>query len=172
MAHGFDAYRVFISAPGDLDTDRQAAYDAVSRANESVAMPAKILLVSVGLRDNEQISSFRGVVSENVRWSAFFIQVFQDDWGPRDLFRKLFLLALECRDNASMPMRDVVVCLKDAPQENNPDILAFRKELEDQPGGRLFRYSRSEELPEYLEGICGEWAQSLIALGGPALGAS
>lgn len=172
MAHGFDAYRVFISAPGDLDADRQAAYDALSRANETVAMPAKILLVSVGLRDSEQISTFRSVVSENVRWSTFFIQIFQDDWGPRDLFRKLCLLALECRDDASMPMRDVVVCLKDAPQENNPDILAFRKELEDQPAVRLFRYSRSEELREHLDAVCCEWAQSLIALGGPTLGAS
>ncbi|HWE86702.1 MAG TPA: hypothetical protein VG267_17290 [Terracidiphilus sp.] len=135
-------------------------------------MPAKILLVSIGLRDSEQISTFRSVVSENVRWSAFFIQVFQDDWGPRDLFRKLFLLALEARDDASLPMRDVVVCIKDAPQESDPQILAFRKELVDQPGVRLIRYSRPEELREPLAAVCGEWAQSLIALGSPALGAS
>ncbi|HTX74928.1 MAG TPA: hypothetical protein VMD29_01895 [Terracidiphilus sp.] len=172
MPHGFDAYRVFISAPGDLEADRQSAYDAVARANESVAMPAKILLTTIGLRDNEQILSFRAVVSDNVRWSTFFIQIFQDDWGPRDLFRKLFLLALECRDDASMAMRDVAVCLKDAPRETNPEILAFRRELEEQPGVRLFRYSRTEELLEHLQGICAEWAQSLAALGSPAPGAS
>lgn len=172
MAHGFDGYRVFISAPGNLEPDRQAAYDAVARVNESLAMPAKILLVTIGLRDNEQISAFRSAVSENVRWSTFFIQIFEDDWGPRDLFRKLFLLALECRDDASMAMRDVVVCLKDAPKETSPEILAFRKELEEQPGVRLIRYSRPEELLKHLESVCGEWTQSLIALGAPALGAS
>lgn len=172
MPHGFDAYRVFVSSPGDLDADRQAAYDAVAKANEAVAMPAKILLVTLGLRDNEQIVSFRSAVSDNIRWSTFFIQIFQDDWGQRDLFRKLYLLALECRDDASMPMRNVVVCLKDAPNETNHEILAFRKELEDRKDINLFRYTRVEQLQQHLERVCCDWTQSLIALGSPALGAS
>jgi hypothetical protein len=172
MPHGFDAYRVFVSSPGDLELDRQAAYDAIAKANEAVAMPAKILLVNVGLRDNDQIANFRGPVSENVRWSTFFIQLFQDDWGTRDLFRKLFLLALECRDDASMPMRDVVVCLKDAPGETNAEILVFRREFEERKGVTVFSYSRVEQLQEYLERVCCEWAQSLMALGAPAPGAS
>jgi hypothetical protein len=97
MPHGFEAYRVFISAPGDLERDRQVCHDAIAQANETTTMPAKVLLVSVGLRDGEQISSYRSVVADNVRWSSYFVQIFQDDWGPRDLFRKLFLLAVECR---------------------------------------------------------------------------
>jgi hypothetical protein len=153
-----------------MDADREAAHDAISRANEAVAMPAKILLVNLGLRNNDQIVNFRGAVSENVRWSAFFIQIFQDDWGTRDLFRKLFLLALECRDDSSMPMRDVVVCLKDAPGETNQEILAFRKELEERKDVNLFRYSCVEQLREHLERVCGEWAEALIAVGSPAPG--
>lgn len=172
MPHGFDAYRVFISAPGDLERDRAAAYEAVSRANESVAMPAKILLVSVGLRENGQFEAFRSITSDNVRWSTFFVQVFEDDWGPRDLFRKLFRLALECRDDPSMPMRDVVVCLKSAAGETDREILAFRKELEEEQGTRLFHYRRPEELSEQLKAVCEDWAKQLIALGSPALGAS
>lgn len=172
MPHGFDAYRVFISAPGDLQTDRAAAYQAVARANELVAMPAMVLLTSVGLRENVEIEAFRGPVSENVRWSTFFIQIFQDDWGPRDLFRKLFLLALECRDDASMPMRGVAVCVKDAPQERNPEILAFRKELEEQREVQLIRYSDPEQLGQQLEGVCSKWGQELIDLGRPELGRS
>lgn len=172
MPHGFDAYRVFISAPGDMEADRQAAHDGIARANEAVAMPAKILLASVGLRDNGQIETFRSAASDNVRWSTFFIQLFQDDWGPRDLFRKLFLLAVECREDASTPMRDVVVCVKDAPGETNPQILSFRKELEEFGGVRLFRYTNPAEVQGFLEEVCGEWARSLIALGGPVLGAS
>jgi hypothetical protein len=125
MPHGFDAYRVFISAPGDLEPDRQACYDTIAEVNETTAMPAKVLLVSVGLRDSDQIASHRSIVSDNVRWSAYFIQIFQDDWGPRDLFRKLLLLAAECLDDATMPMRDVVICLKDAPHETNAEILGF-----------------------------------------------
>ena len=96
MPHGFDDYRVFISAPGDLELDRQACHSVIAEVNETTAMPAKILLVSIGLRENDQIASHRGIVSDNVRWSSYFIQIFQDDWGPRDLFHKLFLLAAEC----------------------------------------------------------------------------
>ena len=162
MPHGFDAYRVFISAPGDLERDRQACHDAIAQANETTAMPEKVLLVEVGLRENDQISSHRSIVSDNVRWSTYFVQLFEDDWGPRDLFRKLFLLALECRDDVSQPMREVVICLKDAPRETNADILAFRKELEESPGVRVFRYSSVDALREHLTEVSNGWARDLI----------
>jgi hypothetical protein len=165
MPHGFDSYRVFISAPGDLEPDRQACHDAIARVNETTAMPAKVLLVSVGLRENGQIEGSRAIVSDNVRWSAFFIQLFQDDWGPRDLFRKLFLLAVECRDDASMPMRDVVVCLKDAPHETNPEILAFRRELEERSDLRVLRYGSLDELKAQLAEVCEGWARGILSSG-------
>jgi hypothetical protein len=162
MPHGFDDYRVFISAPGDLEPDRQACNDAIAEVNETTAMPAKLLLVSVGLRDNEQIVSHRSIVSDNVRWSTYFIQIFEDEWGPRDLFRKLFLLAAECRDDTTMPMRDVVICLKDAPRETNAEILAFRRELEELKSLRVFHYTSVDELRAQLREVCEEWARSLI----------
>ena len=162
MPHGFDAYRIFISAPGDLERDREACYAAVARANEATAMPAKVLLVSVGLRENDQILSSRSIASDNVRWSSYFIQVFEDDWGPRDLFRKLFLLAVECRDDLSMPMRDLVVGIKNAPNETNPEILAFRKELEERTDVRVIHYHTVDELQEQLTEVCNEWARALI----------
>jgi hypothetical protein len=162
MPHGFDAYRIFISAPGDLERDRQACYDAIAAVNESCAMPSKILLASVGLRDSNQIESSRSMVSDNVRWTSYFIQMFQDDWGPRDLFRKMFLLALECRDDAAMPMRDVVICLKDAPHETNAQILAFRAELEGRQDVRVLRYSQPEEIRQKLEEVCTGWAESIV----------
>ncbi len=162
MPHGFDDYRVFISAPGDMEPDRQACYDVIAEVNETTAMPAKLLLVSVGLRENDQITSHRSIVSDNVRWSTYFIQLFQDDWGPRDLFRKLFLLAAECRDDASMPMRDLVVFLKNAPRETDPEILAFRLELEELHGLRIFRYAGVDELRAQITEVCDGWARSLI----------
>lgn len=131
-------------------------------------MPARILLVSLGLRDSDQITGNRGIVSDNVRWSSYFIQFFQDDWGPRDLFRKLFLLAIECRDDPAMAMRDVVVCLKDAPHETDPDILAFRKELEEMNGVRVFRYQKPEDAKKCLLGVFEGWARALIASGAGA----
>jgi hypothetical protein len=163
MAHGFDDYRLFISAPGDMESDRQACYDAIAQADEATAMPAKILLVPVGLRENSQIEGSRSIVSDNVRWSSYFIQLFQDDWGPRDLFRKLFLLAIECRDDPAMPMRDVVVCLKSAPNETDDHVLAWRGELEERTDLRVIRYARLDELQARLEEVCTEWVRELIA---------
>jgi hypothetical protein len=165
MAHGFDDYRVFISAPGDMDRDRQACYDAISRVDADVAMPAKILLVSVGLRESGQIEGNRSIVSDNVRWSSYFIQLFQDDWGSRDLFRKLFLLAIECRDDPAMPMRDVVVCLKRAPNETDERVLEWRKELSDRTDMRVIQYDRPEEIQAHIEEVCAGWTRALIAAG-------
>jgi len=128
-------------------------------------MPAKVLLVSVGLRDNEQISGSRSIVSDNVRWSTYFIQIFEDDWGPRDLFRKLFLLAAECRDDASMPMRDLVVCLKDAPHETNAEVIEFRRELDERRDLRVLRYAAPDELGAQLIDVCNGWARAQIDAG-------
>src|SRR5579884_2424885 len=150
MVHGFYMYRVFISGPGDLERDREACRAAISEVNEKDAMPAHILLVSVGLQQDEHIVGYRAAVADNVRAATYFIQVFEDDWGPRNLFRKLFLLALECRDDAAMPMREVAVCLKDAPRETDPEILQFRRELEESPGVRVTPYTSVAELKQKL----------------------
>lgn len=165
MAHGFDDYRVFISAPGDMDRDRQACYDAISRVDGDVAMPAKILLVSLGLRENAQIEGNRSIVSDNVRWASYFIQLFEDDWGPRELFRKLFLLAIECCSDAQMPMREVVVCLKSAPKESDERVLGWRKELGERTDVRVIEYESLEELQARIEEVSAEWTRELIAAG-------
>ena len=163
MPHGFDVYRVFLSAPGDLEADRQACHDVIAEVNEALAMPEKILLAAVGLRENGQIEAFRSAVSDNVRWSSYFIQIFEDDWGPRNLFRKLYLLAEECRANAEMPMRELVICLKDAPHETEAEILAFRRELEEREGVRVIRYQSADGMKSPLADALKEWTRALIA---------
>src|SRR5258707_7721538 len=101
VIHGFDMYRVFISTPGDLQPEQETCRAAMSEVNEKEAMPQKTLLVSVGLREDRQIEGFRSAVADNVRQCTYFIQVFEDDWGPKNLFRKMFTLATECRDDSS-----------------------------------------------------------------------
>lgn len=165
MAHGFDDYRIFISAPGDMDRDREAICDAISRVNADLSMPAKILLVPVSLRENAQIEGHRSIVSDNVRWSSYFIQLFQDDWGPRELFRKLFQLAVECRQDSSLPMRDIVVCLKSAPHDTDERVVAWRRELAERTDLRVIQYERADELQERIAEVCAAWGRALIAAG-------
>src|SRR5260370_42278 len=140
MTHGFDMYRVFISTPGDLQREQETCRAAISEVNEKEAMPQKILLVSVGLREDGQIEGFRSAVSENVRQCTYYIQIFQDDWGPKSLFRKMFYLATECRDDTNLPMREIIVCLKDAPRETDQEILPFSKDLADQQNVQRFQF--------------------------------
>lgn len=161
ITHGFDMHRVFISAPGDLAAERDSCRQVISSTNEKEAMPRRILLVSVGLTNDDSITSFRSVVSENVRQCAFFIQIFQDDWGPKNLFRKMFFLATECRDDPALPMQDVIVCLKDAPNETDPEILAFRKELEERKDVKLIRFDKPDTLKGQLREVCSAWAASI-----------
>jgi hypothetical protein len=170
LTHGFDMYRVFISTPGDLQQEQEACRAAISEVNEKEAMPQKILLVAVGLREDSQIEGFRSAVSDNVRHCTYYIQIFEDDWGPKNLFRKMFFLATDCRDDTSLPMREVVVGLKHAPRETDPEILAFRKELEEQQKVRLFHFDNADSLGEQLRRICGEWVQSIVADGGGVRG--
>jgi hypothetical protein len=164
-------YRVFISGPGDLERDRQTCREAISEVNETKAMPFKTLLVSVGLTSDDQIVGYRSAVAENVRHCTYFIQIFEDDWGPKNLFRKTFYLGVDCRDDSSMPMREVIVCLKAAPRETDPEILAFRKELEGLAGVRIFHYTNLPELKEQLLEVCAGWVRSILEANQPTSGA-
>jgi hypothetical protein len=166
IVHGFDMYRVFISTPGDLEQEQQACREALSEVNEKQAMPLKILLVSVGLREPVQIDGFRSAVAENIRQCTHFIQVFEDDWGPKNLFRKMFYLATECRDDAAFPMREVAVFLKAAPRETDPEILAFRRELDERQDLRVFHFDKPESLKTQLHDVSSEWVRQIVEAGG------
>jgi hypothetical protein len=163
MVHGFDMYRVYLSAPGDLQKEMTACRDAIADVNQDLAMPAKILLVSLGLTNDDQITGYRSAVSDNIRQCTYFIQVFEDDWGPRNLFRKMFLLALDCREDLSLPMREVIVFLKAAPRETDPEILGFRKELEEMPGIRILRFETPEGMKSQLSEVCEGWTRGIMA---------
>ena len=160
QVHGFDMHRVFISGPGDLEREREAVRELIAEVNER-AMESRILLVSVGLTNDDQIVGMRAAVSENVRAAAYFVQIFEDDWGPKNLFRKTFFVAVDSFHDTALPMREIVVCLKDAPRETDPEILAFRKELEDQPGVRVVRFSSVENLREQLRPVCADWVDAI-----------
>jgi hypothetical protein len=166
LKHGFDMHRVFLSAPGDLEKERDTCRSAISDVNASAAMPSKILLVTVGLTGDDQIVGFRSAVAENIRQCAYFIQVFEDDWGPKNLFRKMFYLATECRGDPALPMHDVVVFLKAAPRETDPEILEFRKELEQRQDVRVFHFDHPESLQSQLHQVSSAWVRSIIDASG------
>jgi hypothetical protein len=153
--------QVFLSAPGDLAREREACRSAIGEVNEREAMPSKILLVTVGLTNDGHIVDYRSAVAENVRASVYYIQIFDDDWGPKNLFRKMFHLAIECRNDGTLPMREVVVFLKAAPSETDPETLAFRKELEERQDARVFCFDNIESLKQQVAAVSGEWVRAI-----------
>ena len=161
LVHGFDMHRVFISGPGDLAAEKEQCRAVLSQINEAEAMPGKILLVSVGLPNEALVESHRGPVADNIRQCAFFIQIFEDDWGPKNLMRKMFFLAYDSRADQALPMREVVIFLKDAPRESDPDILAFRKELADLPDVRVATFKTVAELGSALRAVASGWVVRL-----------
>jgi hypothetical protein len=166
IKHGFDMHNIFLSAPGDLEKERVICRRAISEVNANDAMPSKILLVTVGLTSDAHIVDFRSAVAENIRQSAYFIQVFEDDWGPKNLFRKMFYLAADCREDPALPMQEVVVFLKAAPRETDSEILAFRAELEQRQDVRVFHFDKPDDLNAQLMEICRDWVRKILAAGG------
>ncbi|MDP8979989.1 MAG: hypothetical protein M3O35_05290, partial [Acidobacteriota bacterium] len=66
----------------------------------------------------------------------------------------------------AMPMREIAVFLKQAPHETDPGVLAFRKELEELAGVRLFHFDKPESLKTQLLEVCSGWVRSIIDAGG------
>ena len=163
LVHGFDMHRVYLSCPGDLDADKQLCREVIGEINEAQAMPANILLVSVGLPQEGAVEQFRAAVADNIRQCAYFIQVFQDDWGPRNLSRKLFYLACDARGDESLPMKEVVVFLKGAPRETDPEILAFRKELAELSDVLVFHFDTPDAMRRQLHEVASAWVNHIQA---------
>lgn len=68
-------------------------------------------------------------------------------------------------DDAALPLQEVVVFLKAAPRETDPEILAFRKELEEQPGMRVFHFQQLESLKTEFEQVASGWVQQIAEAG-------
>lgn len=161
-------HRVYISAPGDLEAEREACRAVIGETNERLAMPSKVLLVSVGLPQEGALDQYRAAVADNIRQCRYYIQIFQDDWGPRNLSRKMFYLAYDGRSDGALPMQEVIVLLKAAPRETDPEILGFRKELAELSGVQVISFESIASMQEQLRPALAGWASNIIAAQEPA----
>ena len=59
-------------------------------------------------------------------------------------------------------MREVIVCLKAAPRETDPEILGFRKELEETPGIRILLFDAVETMKSQLTEVCESWTRAIM----------
>ena len=104
----FRMFRVFCATPSDaeadLEAERHAFHDVVGKLNEAEGIPRGILFVPVSVLPNmASLIAFQQVVDENVRDSAFYIQVLGHTWGsPTRNFEHQYQLARQCCGEVSL----------------------------------------------------------------------
>jgi hypothetical protein len=108
--------RVFCATAWELEGERRAFYDVIGQFNEIEAMQHGILYVPVSLTNTPDKRPYQYTLEENIRACRHYILAVSDDWGPKERnFERDYRLALECRDDAALPMSHVTILLRNQP---------------------------------------------------------
>ena len=163
MTVDFKMYRVFCSSPGGLDDERDVFVDTLGRVNENGGVDAEILLIPIVLRGLASAGGALGTVLQNVRDADFFVQLLDTSWGPPWAeFHRLFDMALSCRNDVNLPMKEIGVFLKqrDLPDYQS-DVAEFRRRVMEIPGITVYPFRDSPELDRQLTSLLTAWRESL-----------
>jgi hypothetical protein len=119
-------HRVFCATAWELEEERIAFYDVIGRFNEAEAMSRGILYVAVSLPAVPDKRPLQSAVNQNIRACRYYILATADDWGPRERnFERDYHLALACRADESLPMRETAILLKDRPDGTAGSFAGF-----------------------------------------------
>jgi ribosomal protein S18 acetylase RimI-like enzyme len=142
---------VFCATPGDLEDERDAFYRAVTQVNESVGIKLSLLFAPLSIVPTiSDKTRFQKAVDENIRMCSYYILALNDTWGPPHLnFEEDYRLALACLDDASLPMKEVVVLLKNA---------AAGRALLGDNRARCIDYQDIAEFESIMRELLTEWA--------------
>lgn len=148
MPQEIQAYRVFIASPGGLDAEREAFRRTLAEHNDADALERGCMFLPIGWEMTlPGVGRPQKLINEDVRRCDYFVLVLGDRWGSLPDSKKTaryssgteeeYHIALECYDDTSQPMRQIVVFFKAPPvgQVGDPGpqlkkVLDFKKELE------------------------------------------
>ena len=106
----------FCATSWELEGERRAFYDVVGQFNETDAMPARVLYVPVSLTNIHDKRAYQYTVEENIRDCRHYILAVSEDWGPRERnFERDYRLAVECRADPSLPLRQTAILVRNQP---------------------------------------------------------
>jgi ribosomal protein S18 acetylase RimI-like enzyme len=147
-AHRF--LNTFCAAPGDLEAEREAFYRAVAQVNENAGIGLHLLFAPLSIVPAiTDKTKFQAAVDENIRLCSYYILALDDTWGPPlKNFEQDYRLALECRDDASLPMKEVAVLLK------NP---AAGRALLGEDRARCIEYADVAGFESIVRDLLSEW---------------
>lgn len=166
-------YRVFIASPGGLQAERKAFRDALFEFNDAHAVQKGAIFLPVGWEDTPGgMGRAQEQINEQVRTCDYCVILFHNWWGmppaQDGVFgsgtEEEFDVAVKCKKDPEMPMRNVVVFFKgvDAVQLGDPGpqllkVLEFKKKLEEERGHLFKTYDDVGSFEQKLGRLLGEW---------------
>jgi tetratricopeptide (TPR) repeat protein len=175
MPSDMRSYRVFISSPGGLDSERQAVRDALVRFNQEQAIGHGVLFVPVGWELTPGGATRpQGLINEDVRECDYFILLLSDRWRSKTSDKQPNLgrqdseeeyeLAVDCLKDRGSPMRQVVVFFKPPSADvlssmgfQLKQVLDFKRRLETDHEHPCGTFDTTEQLQEDLRRRLGLW---------------
>jgi len=159
---------VFLGAPEGLEAERRAFHEAVGDINEAEGMPRGILFVPlfVSRKLHEQ-----QVIDANIRSCAFYLLALDRIWGPAGRsFEHDLQLALACRDDAALPMREAVVLLKkpDDDPAMDPALARFRARPPADGDPRRIPFEDCAQFKAIVRGLLSAWLKDVAPAGAGA----
>jgi hypothetical protein len=107
----YQIQRVFFASPIEMQAELHAFHQVAGRINESLAMPAGVLLAPACL--TAQMADkrfFQPVIDSNIREASLCVFVLQDSWGPPERnFESDYRLAQACIADPASPLRSIAV---------------------------------------------------------------
>ncbi len=153
-------HRVFCATSWELEGERRGFYDVLSKFNETDAMPARVLYAPVSLTNIHDKRAYQYVVEENIRDCRHYILAVSEDWGPRERnFERDYRLALECRANPSLPMRETAILVRNQPDGTPSPFI----ETLASAGLASTAFSGVEDFQQAVRGLFAAWLPEAAA---------
>ncbi len=103
----YQMHRVFCATSWELEAERRVFHEAVGEVNQGEAMTRGVLYLPVTLVNVRDKRPLQYAVDENIRDCHYFVLALAEGWGPSERhFEGDYRLALACRADAGLPMRD------------------------------------------------------------------
>lgn len=177
MSDKVTAYKVFIASPGGLEAEREAFRSTLAKYSEADSLHRGCMYQPIGWEITlPGVGRPQDLINDDVRECDFLVLVFWDKWGsPTGGSRKSkytsgaeeeFYVAMECLDDPSMPMRQVVVLFKSVEERmlSNPGnqlkkVLKFRKKLEVDKTVLFSQFDEISRFEEILRSQLAQWVR-------------
>lgn len=152
--------QIFCATAWELEGERRAFYDLIGEVNESDCMRHGVLYLPVSLTNVQDKRPLQYTVEENIRACSYYVLALAGDWGPKERdFERDYRLALACREDASLPMRETAILLRARP-DGSAD--PFAAELT-AAGFPPISFSDTAEFIDAVRGLLKRWVAAEAA---------